>query len=110
MRSRLIWSASVPIEMRHEFTAAERKDFPKALFADSLPVEGNFETVKRDATPLLKLAADHVKSGGTVFWPIVGFGATAEIREWYNRCFMRLLELDVIAESSKVGAQKERKA
>ncbi len=97
----------MPIEMRHEFSAADRKDFPKALFADSLPTEGDFKAVKRAATPLLKPLAEHVKSGGTVFWPIVGFGATAEIREWYNRCFMRLLELDVIARRDNVAVQKE---
>ena len=98
----------MPIELRHEITAADRKDFPLALFADSLPTEGDFETVKRNATPLLQPLAEHIKSGGVVFWPSVGHSTTPEIRAWYNRCFMRLLELDVIAESSKVGAQKER--
>jgi hypothetical protein len=100
----------VPIEVRHEITAADRKDFPKALFLDSLPISGDFESVKEAATPTLKLAAERVKLGGTVFWPSVSHAATPEIRAWYNRCFMRLLELDVIAESSMVGAQKERKA
>ncbi len=100
----------MPIELRHEITAADRKDFPRAVFLDTLPINGDFEAVKRAATPTLKLAAEHIKMGGTVFWPSVGRSAEPEIRAWYNRCFMRLLELDVIAESSMVGAQKERKA
>jgi hypothetical protein len=98
----------MPIEMRDDFTAAERKDFPRALFADSLPTEGDLEAVKRIATPMLKPLAEHIKRGGTVFLPFFGIGSTPAIAEWYNRCFMRLLELDVIAESSMVGAQKER--
>lgn len=100
----------MPIEMRHEITAADRKDFPKALFLDSLPINGDFEAVKRAATPTLKLAAERIKSGGAVFWPTMYRHSPPEIRAWYSRCFMRLLELDVIAESSMVGVQKESKA
>jgi len=79
-------------------------------------LDADLPDVKRETTADLKRVAGHVKGGGTLFWPAYGIGTgRAQLKErapaiadWYNRCFMRLLELDVIAESSKVGAQKER--